>query len=294
MSIKFIFLLKYFLIFHRVLGDIDDMHLLNRRIVNGAMVEKLDFPFMVNLLKVHNKIVHPVCGGSIIAHHLILTSAHCFFCDGSHEAKVQDFFSLYNNVDLKKATLDKVIRGVCHEKWNPETALHDIAILKVENGFAKNYHPVKLEFDDGYMKGDLKICTAIGWGERTARTRALKTKLLKPKYELEGIKISCIDNCVQYKVDIPLISLDTCTEFLASLYSKVVVSKNGSQLCAYGAGVDACQGDSGGPLMCGEKQYGIISFGKGCARKNSPGIYTRISYFKNWIEETKKKLSVDD
>lgn len=30
---------------------------------------------------------------------------------------------------------------------------------------------------------------------------------------------------------------------------------------------------------------GITSFGLGCARKNTPGIYTKISHFIDWIEK---------
>lgn len=55
-------------------------------------------------------------------------------------------------------------------------------------------------------------------------------------------------------------------------------------------GHDACQGDSGGPLV--QKQpltdtsvlVGIVSFGKGCARQDSPGVYTRVSAYIDWIE----------
>lgn len=54
-------------------------------------------------------------------------------------------------------------------------------------------------------------------------------------------------------------------------------------------GRDACQGDSGGPLV--QKQpltdtsvlVGIVSFGKGCARQDSPGVYTRVSAYIDWI-----------
>ena len=50
------------------------------------------------------------------------------------------------------------------------------------------------------------------------------------------------------------------------------------------------QGDSGGPMVVQRRDYrfmlsGVISWGIGCAEKNQPGVYTRISYFKDWINQ---------
>ncbi|KAM9185578.1 serine protease 44-like [Dugong dugon] len=59
-------------------------------------------------------------------------------------------------------------------------------------------------------------------------------------------------------------------------------------LCGYNDhGKDSCQGDSGGPLVCEFNhtwmQVGIVSWGFGCGRKGIPGVYTEISYYKDWL-----------
>ncbi|XP_061447057.1 serine protease 55-like isoform X3 [Rhineura floridana] len=56
------------------------------------------------------------------------------------------------------------------------------------------------------------------------------------------------------------------------------------------------QGDSGGPLMCrppgsgGTHQrwylVGVVSWGRSCAARHSPGVYTRVSNYHSWLEQT--------
>lgn len=49
-------------------------------------------------------------------------------------------------------------------------------------------------------------------------------------------------------------------------------------------------GDSGGPMVIqrNDKRFqltGVISWGIGCAEPNQPGVYTRISEFRDWINQ---------
>ncbi|MDQ3742662.1 MAG: serine protease, partial [Actinomycetota bacterium] len=75
--------------------------------------------------------------------------------------------------------------------------------------------------------------------------------------------------------------------------------RSGTQICASSsrAGEDSCQGDSGGPLFTGEgataRLVGIVSYGRGCGRRNVPGVYTRVTGFGDWIAQNAAVLNGD-
>ena len=58
-------------------------------------------------------------------------------------------------------------------------------------------------------------------------------------------------------------------------------------ICAGGEhSKDICFGDEGAPLVCNGILHGLGSWGNGCGRPDSPGIYTKISSFRSWIDTT--------
>lgn len=60
---------------------------------------------------------------------------------------------------------------------------------------------------------------------------------------------------------------------------------------------DACNGDSGGPLVCDVNdvwiQAGVVSWGSDCALSNRPGVYTNVSVYISWIQNTMWNLPTE-
>ena len=77
----------------------------------------------------------------------------------------------------------------------------------------------------------------------------------------------------------------------------------GNRICA-GGFRDTCRGASGGPLSClrsltnGQKQNylcGVASWDVSCvqgANSNYPGVYTDITKYREWMERSRRKISV--
>lgn len=96
------------------------------------------------------------------------------------------------------------------------------------------------------------------------------------------------------KVTLDLIDRVQCNSF----FPRRPAINNGvmaSMICAgvLEGGKDTCQGDSGGPIQvilqdpyCMYSIIGITSFGSYCGFSNSPAIYTNVTYYIPWIEDT--------
>ena len=88
------------------------------------------------------------------------------------------------------------------------------------------------------------------------------------------------------QVEIPIIPRSDCLLFP---FCQTVTT---SQFCAGlpTGGKDACVGDGGSPLYAelGNTFYvaGLVSWGLGCGRPNSPTVYTRIADYASWLALT--------
>ncbi|MEU2672111.1 serine protease [Streptomyces sp. NPDC007164] len=207
------------------------------------------------------------CGGVVVAPKKVLTAAHCL----SHEALGVDVGSVR---DLRIIAGRDALRGTggqevpVRETWtnpgfNPATNAGDLAVLTLADALpGKSVIPMAETGDEAYAPGTAAV--VYGWGDTTGNSDYASS--------LRSAKVSVLPDTA-------------CAQAYPG-------GRNGTydasaMLCAGEllGGYDACQGDSGGPLVARGRLIGLVSWGNGCARAGSPGVYTRISAAIGWMPE---------
>ncbi|XP_013099237.2 trypsin-1 [Stomoxys calcitrans] len=228
---------------------------LDGRIVGGHKINVTDAPHQISL----QTSAH-ICGGSIIAKQWILTAAHC--TDGKKPDRLK--VRLGTSISSKGGELHEVAEIFQHEKFNYSNVDYDYSLLKLarEIEFDETKQAVKLpETKEDAMDGDL--CFVTGWGNTQNASESR-----------EWLRLT----------EVPIFNQEQCSD----KYKKFggVTER---MICAgyIEGGKDACQGDSGGPLVTESGMLvGVVSWGYGCAKPDYPGIYSRVSYVRDWIRTT--------
>ncbi|XP_048511334.1 trypsin 3A1-like [Athalia rosae] len=232
------------------------------RIVGGTSTTIEQYPYQISLQREGGHI----CGGSIITDSWILTAGHCV--DGSTSEPSLYTVRTGSSYFDHGGKLNAVKSIVIHENFNATAIDHDIAAVQLETPlvFTSTTFPIPVaKKTDIFFSGVL--VTVTGWGKLSQFGNGSK---------------------ILQKVEIPLVSWKEC----AKAYEEHPITER--MICAgvlNAGGKDACQGDSGGPLALNGKLIGIVSWGFGCAHPSYPGVYTRVTAFREWIE-TKTRLRV--
>ena len=218
-------------------------------IVGGAEVPAGQYPFVASIQL--NNFGH-YCGAALISPDKLITAAHCVNYDAS------DYSVLAGQTTLSAAsgTRHAVRRIHVHPRYSRDRKA-DVAIIELATPI-EGIEPVTLGGLEGASyEQDGRLLTVAGWGHQTEGGSGPDT---------------------MHHVAVPFIPQAECQR---QYQGRNVVDPN-VEMCASRAGQDACQGDSGGPLFLRSAdnrwvQLGVVSWGIGCAREGSPGVYTRLA-----------------
>ncbi|XP_044757149.1 trypsin-3-like [Coccinella septempunctata] len=223
----------------------------NLNIAGGEPADIKDFPYQVSL-----RLGNAKCGGAILNEKYILSAAHCTYDVDPKEIMVRAGSNLLNSGGVVIA-VDATFQ---HESFDPVTYDYDIVILKLKEDltFTDSISPIDL-VPAGFIIEDNRLAIVTGYGA------------IGP----DGPLAKSLQ-----KVDLPLISTETCQ----TIYGSEYITER--MFCAGYAvgGKDACPGDSGGAIVLDGKVIGLVSFGPACAAPNSPGGYTKVSEFRSFID----------
>lgn len=229
-------------------------------IVGGSEAAQGEFPFIVSL---QNDGYGHFCGGSLIKEDWVLTAGHCAE-SGYLNTIVVGLLDQKNrdNVEVFKAK-----RVITHPQYNDSNQDYDFALIQLDG--KSKYKPVDINSAEISIpqSGKNIMSTVAGWGVLTEESYSIAQKLMK--------------------VDVPLVNAKTCGDAYKG-FNEVT----DRMICAgYKEGQkDSCQGDSGGPLIVKKNGQasliGVVSWGKGCARPNLYGVYSKVNSVADWIQKT--------
>lgn len=246
----------------------------SNHIIHGRLAEINEFPYLGALAFADGINVTFRCGAILISREYALTATHCVTAEDPvfvrlGVVRIVDNDSPDKPVDV---AIKKVIK---HPDYKPRPLANDIALLKLDRIVDEDYiTPACLYTNLTEPPPHVQLSIA-GWGSNESTDYDMSADLMKAHVTTFG-REECNTTLMADKVP-----------------RRKVQQLNEDQLCALGRNAtgdntgDTCVGDSGGPLelAVGRRRYivGITSTGKICGSK-FPGIYTRVSYFIDWIE----------
>ncbi|XP_048873133.1 trypsin [Brienomyrus brachyistius] len=228
------------------------------RIVGGYAPAPHSIKYMVSI---QNDKGQHFCGGSLINKYWVLTAAHCNI-GSSQMVIVAGDYSLSVYEGTEQFFTPRVL--VPHPEYNKSTNNADIMLIRLKVPVQLNSFVTVAPLPrQGASVSEGRVCRVSGWGYTSSSGAQIPATLRTVK--------------------VPIVSAVHCNSS-QSFGGNITAN----MICAgYSAGgKDACKGDSGGPLVCEGRVYGVVSWGNSCASAKYPGVYTAVSQYRSWIDQT--------
>ncbi|XP_072330818.1 vitamin K-dependent protein C-like isoform X1 [Scyliorhinus torazame] len=245
---------------------IDDFEfLLDPRITRGRVMPKGGSPWQVLLMNAEGIFI---CGGVLIHRFWVLTAAHCVLEGERFKVKLGE-----HNRTIDEETEDIILieNKYIHPNFSREKMDSDIALLRLSAAarFSDYILPVCLPTK---AMAEVKLLVpgknvlVTGWGAMDENDDRIRPSTL-------------------LFIQIKLTPYKLCKDTLGGkITSNMICAGNPS------SGKDACKGDSGGPMVTLINGtwflLGLVSWGEGCGRFQTFGVYTKVTNYLDWIHSS--------
>nr|CAD7400252.1 unnamed protein product [Timema cristinae] len=243
---------------------------LGSRIIGGNTATIENFPYQLSLqLRTIN---FHICGASIIGHSWAISAVQCT------RGYMPTLLGLRAGSSLQQSGgfVHSVAQLIEHPLYDDFTNENDIALLRVNEPFVfgVGVQPVPLAAAGSEVSAGT-YAVAAGWGE-TVNDGGFVSQLRQ--------------------VSLPVVSSVLCNQaYWGAITSNMICAgylEGGVASCQGLTSINGLilfkltivQGDVGGALVVGGVQVGVLSWGERCALEGYPGVSTKISHYRGWIQ----------
>lgn len=228
------------------------------------------------------------CGGTLVDATHVVTAAHCATnSSGAAYTPGQVSVGWANSTSFREIRMHFVDRVFVHPEYDPTTLDNDIAVFELTRAIpgATPMRVTTVQESTSALAAGGTVKSA-GYGNLSSTGPSSDSVQVADMTVLpDGV---CADDAKSYRIDgVTFWGMGVDTDH--SLCAIGVKSANRDI-------IDTCQGDSGGPLFSDSATpvlLGVVSSGVGCAGFDdgeplpvkTPGIYTRISFYLDWLVE---------
>ncbi|MBE9374339.1 serine protease [Saccharopolyspora sp. HNM0983] len=220
------------------------------RVLGGAETSTDQAPWAVAITDSSGR---QFCGGALVSEVKVITAAHCATSSVTgDERSPGSLRAVAGRADLssQNGSVAEVEDVWVHPEYRGYTSGDDLAVLTLRDPLPQQPLGVVGAADDSaYRPGTTG--TVYGWG-RTSEDGA--------------------PSGVLRSVDVPVTSGRECGHAYSEFDERGMFCAGVPE-----GGRDACAGDSGGPFVVDGELAGVVSYGTGCGRPGTPGVYTKVS-----------------